>query len=383
MRRQLALITLLVVGAHLWLLQHADDIVQPGLPGAERLVIRPMQTRPIVPAPPSPRAGDGVSAPTPPDARVAAVPAAAPAPRASALSLQAAGTATPATAPTLAAETEVGAGTWGENEPPVAKLPEMATSATPPPATTPAPIPEPTAAALAPPDPDPGPDPAARRASAAGTPPLAIPGSMSLRYLVSATSRGRPYQVHGTLQWQHDGERYQARLEISAFLLGARVQTSVGRIGPDGLAPTRFGDRLRSEQATHFQRDKGVISFSNNAPDAPLAPGAQDRLSVILQLGALLAGAPQRYPAGTVIALQTAGVREAEPWQFSVVGPEQQALPGGVIDTVKLLRLPRREFDQTIELWLAPGLQYLPVRVRITQGNGDVADQQWLSSSAP
>ncbi len=206
---------------------------------------------------------------------------------------------------------------------------------------------------------------------------------MSLRYVVSATSRGRPYQVNGTLQWQHDGERYQARLEISAFLLGARVQTSVGRIGADGLAPTRFGDRLRSEQATHFQRDKGVISFSNNAPDAPLEPGAQDRLSVILQLGALIAGAPQRYPAGTVIALQTAGVREAEAWQFSVVGPEHLSLPGGAVDTVKLLRLPRREFDQTIELWLAPSLQYLPVRVRITQGNGDVADQQWLSSSTP
>ena len=55
-----------------------------------------------------------------------------------------------------------------------------------------------------------------------------------------------------------------------AWLLGARTQTSRGRITGDGIAPLRFGDRYRSEQAAHFQRDKGVISFSSNAPDAPL-----------------------------------------------------------------------------------------------------------------
>ena len=94
MRRQLALITLLVVGAHLWLLRHANDIVQPGLPGAERLVTRPMQTRQI--APDSARAGDAAATPGTPNARVSAtLPSAttaqppAPAARASAISLQA------------------------------------------------------------------------------------------------------------------------------------------------------------------------------------------------------------------------------------------------------------------------------------------------------
>jgi hypothetical protein len=27
-------------------------------------------------------------------------------------------------------------------------------------------------------------------------------------------------------------------------------------------------------------------------------------------------------------------------------------------------------------MWLAPALQHLPVRLRVTQANGDVADQQ-------
>ena len=48
----------------------------------------------------------------------------------------------------------------------------------------------------------------------------------------------------------------------------------------------------------------------------------------------------------------------------------------------KLLRLPRRDYDQKAELWLAPDLGYVPVRIRLTQANGDFADLR-LSSSGP
>ena len=41
----------------------------------------------------------------------------------------------------------------------------------------------------------------------------------------------------------------------------------------------------------------GRISFSNNAPDAALQAGAQDRLSVLLQLGAMLAADPDLVDA--------------------------------------------------------------------------------------
>jgi hypothetical protein len=38
-------------------------------------------------------------------------------------------------------------------------------------------------------------------------------------------------------------------------------------------------------------------------------------------------------------------------------------------------------FDDTVELWLAPSMGYLPVRIRITQPNGDFADMQLRSAS--
>ena len=50
-------------------------------------------------------------------------------------------------------------------------------------------------------------------------------------------------------------------------------------------------------------------------------------------------------------------------------------MPYGDLPSIKLQRTPRRDFDQRIELWLAPSLGYLPVRLRITNANGDWVDQ--------
>jgi hypothetical protein len=201
------------------------------------------------------------------------------------------------------------------------------------------------------------------------------PDSARLSYKVQGNVKGLDYWASADLLWMQDGAQYEARLEVGAFLLGSRVQTSKGSLGNEGLMPTRFGDKSRSELAAHFQRDKGIISFSANSPDVPLLKGAQDRLSVVLQLSSLLAADPERFPMGTMLSFQTVSQREAEVWQFSVEKEELLHLPYGNIHTLKLNRKPRREFDQQIELWFAPELGYLPVRLRITNANGDSVDQ--------
>lgn len=232
---------------------------------------------------------------------------------------------------------------------------------------------------------------AAREAAAAGAVagsgqllgPVAIPGSVRLRYDVAGSVRGREYEARGELTWLHDGSRYEARLEISALFLGARVQTSQGAIGPNGLEPTRFHDRARREQATHFERDKGRISFSGNSPPAPLLPLAQDRLSVFMQLAALLAGDPARYPVGAQIALPTAGPRESDLWTFRVLGEETVTVRGEGTRAVHLARLPQRDFEPRLDLWYAPSWSWMPVRIRLQQTNGDVIDQRLVASETP
>ncbi len=203
---------------------------------------------------------------------------------------------------------------------------------------------------------------------------------MRLNYKVEVRKGSLSVQADGLLHWRHDADSYEARLEVSAPLLPSRTQHSVGRVTPEGLAPQRFSDKGRSEEAAHFERDKGKVIFSSNRPDAPLLPGAQDRLSVLLQLSAMIAGSPRKFPPGTYTTIQTAGTRDSEPWVFIVEGDEHLQLPGGNVATLKLIRNPRKEYDTKVELWLAPNMDYAPVRLRLTQPNGDSVDQQWSST---
>ncbi len=217
---------------------------------------------------------------------------------------------------------------------------------------------------------------AAGAPSGGEAPPVRVPASVRLDFEVTGQAKRFNYSASAELSWRQDGARYEARQQVKAFLLGARSQTSTGRITARGLQPERFGDKARSERAAHFDFEQHQATFSANAPPAPIGDGAQDRLSVFIQLGSLLAAAPQRYPPGTRIALTTVGTKSADRWTFTVEGPETLQLPAGPTPALKLQRVPPpgKEYDQKAELWLGTELGYLPVRIRITQANGDFAD---------
>ncbi|MFT3779225.1 MAG: DUF3108 domain-containing protein [Ottowia sp.] len=206
--------------------------------------------------------------------------------------------------------------------------------------------------------------------------PVRVPGPATLHYQVTGHARGLGYEASAQLAWRRQGERYEAAWSVGLPLPGTRTQRSEGAVTEAGLAPERFAERARGERAAHFDAAGRRIRFSANTPDAVLEPGAQDRLSATLQLAALLAAAPERYPPGTRITLQTAGVREAEPWVWEVHADETLQLAGRELLAARLLRQPRGPYDTRVELWLARSLDHLPARLRVTQANGDVTDQQ-------
>lgn len=217
----------------------------------------------------------------------------------------------------------------------------------------------------------------------AGTQSLRIPGSVKLSFAATGQRGTSPMQgVFGTLEWLQDGSTYDARLTLKLLFATILSQHSTGKIGPSGIEPERYSESRKGEVAAHFVRDQGQILFSNNAPSVPLLPGAQDRLSVVMQLGGLLAGNPGRYPGGSQITVQTAGTREAGTWVFNVESEEKVTVQAGEYAVRKLTRSPRKDFDVKLEVWLAPALGYLPVRIKQTQPNGDFADME-LRESLP
>jgi Protein of unknown function (DUF3108) len=354
-RRPLLGLGIGVLLAHLAVLQAAPAMLDAPDPASRRA----WTTRTILLNPPAPT-------PTPtPVATSTPPPVAAPRAR----------TPRPAVAaPTAPASTDPlheTAAISSANERTVAEAPPAEAPAAP--ASAPAPVAPPTAT------------PAPTRETSSNTLATAfsIPGSVRLKFNATGFARQLNYEANGELLWLHDGANYEARLETRAFLLGARVLSSVGQIGAQGLAPSRFGDKSRGERAAHFDRDKSRVTFSANTPEAPLLTGAQDRLSVLMQLASMLAGDPARYPPGATISVQTVSARDADIWLFTVEGEEKLRVADAEQTTLKLTRTPRREFDTKVQVWFAAGLNYLPVKFRLTESSGDFIDLQLRAIEKP
>ncbi|MGS5085069.1 DUF3108 domain-containing protein [Hydrogenophaga sp. A37] len=212
--------------------------------------------------------------------------------------------------------------------------------------------------------------------SDASLPPAVAPPSAQLKYDVRGLAKGFNYTAAGRLDWSNNGSTYEATMSVKALFLGSRGQTSVGALNDKGLSPDRFTDRSRSERAAHFERANAKVRYSNNAPDAVLLPGMQDRLSVNFQLAGLFNARPDAYAEGQTLRVPVSTIDMAEVWLF-LVGPQTtETLPAGDVVARKLTRSPRREFDRTVEIWLAPSLAHLPVRLRITEQNGDFVDMK-------
>jgi Protein of unknown function (DUF3108) len=229
------------------------------------------------------------------------------------------------------------------------------------------------------------PSPALEQAAAQDTadtaqaPQLSFPASTTLSYEVMFHNGDRKIPASAELAWSQDGANYQASLRVTKFTLNLLQWTSHGALTDGGLAPLRFGDKRRnsSELATHFVRDQGKIIFSANTPEAPLLPGAQDTLSVVLQLASMWAAAPQQYAAGQQVTLQVAEARHADTWIFTLTNEDSVEIDGRKVPTIKLIREATARYDTTVELWLAPEISHLPARLRLSKTNGDVLDLVW------
>ncbi len=145
-------------------------------------------------------------------------------------------------------------------------------------------------------------------ASAAPVTQVAVPGkttlpaSMKIKYAVE--SNKFPFSATTDLLWRQNGETYEIQQESGT--LGIAIQrSSRGHITPVGLAPLRFSYKILSELTAQVDREKNKVTFSANTPDAPLLAGAQDQLSIQVQLAAMLAGNPAHFSRGTALTIKS------------------------------------------------------------------------------
>ena len=193
------------------------------------------------------------------------------------------------------------------------------------------------------------------------------PTAMTLHY---ALQRGR-LKGEGDLIWAPDGARYALTLDGRIAGLRLLQQSSVGQINTHGLAPQQYSDqRLRGPaQVAVFHQDKGLISYSGGASEVPWVCGAQDRLSWMVQLPAVVRAGGLPPAVGESVELYVSGARgDADRWTFRFVATEDVVTEGGIISALRWVREPRRPQDTAVEVWLDATLQYMPVRAILGSG---------------
>lgn len=358
-RRLLSGLVAAVLAVHVALLWSMTGSLDWRLPSAGKMRVEPLQTR-WLPSEAAPAPVPAVAAPAQPRTRLATL-ASAPAPATPVLAAPA------ATQPFEALESNQTQAVLGPL-PETAKTPETSSEITPT---------APTAETASSSDPTLSAAPQTPAASGMALPTLplgALPPSVLLNYRLTGQEKGLNYFANGELRWQHNEAAYALSLSVKAFLLGSRHWRSVGEITAAGLTPRRFSDSWRNERAAHFDRTNQRVVFSNNAPVAQLGAGAQDQISLYVQLAAAMAGDPQRFTPGTRLQIQTITINDALPWMLSLGATETLQLNGLAVTTAKWVCQPRNRFDATVEFWVSAQHAWMPVRIRITQVSGNFID---------
>jgi hypothetical protein len=208
-----------------------------------------------------------------------------------------------------------------------------------------------------------------------------FPPNIQINYKLVGQERGFLYHASGSLKWQVQvandkgtPRAYEAELQVRAFLVGSRVWRSTGSLTDIGLAPLRYADRWRGERAAHFETENQKISFSGNMPSAVLQAGAQDQVSLLIQMAAAVTA--KNYEPGSQLMVQTATARDAVNWTLTFQSTEEIVVDGKQLETQRWVCLPRGKYDSQIELWLSPAHGGLPLRIKISQVNGNFIDME-------
>ena len=212
-------------------------------------------------------------------------------------------------------------------------------------------------------------------ASAAAA-PFEWPPSTRLTYKLVGNYRG---EIHGNarVQWVRLGERYQVHMDIalgpSFAPLMSRNMTSDGELGEAGLTPRRYDEATKlpfqSPRRVSMQFTPETVTLANGSTREAMA-GVQDTASQFVQMTWLFTTRPELLRVGNSISLPLALPRRMDRWTYDVLDEQRLVTPVGEVDTFHLK--PRRAGDRprgelSAEVWFAPSLQYLPVRIRIQQ----------------
>lgn len=223
---------------------------------------------------------------------------------------------------------------------------------------------------------------AAASAASASAGSFAWPSATRVSYVLTGHWRGE-LSGGAEVEWIRVGARYQVNVDIHAgpsfAPIFTRRMTSEGTLGEGGLVPDRYDEdtqvlmRERRRVSVGFEPE-GVVLANGQRRDR--MAGTQDTASQFIQFTWLFGSAPEKLRVGNSYEFPLALPRSMNRWTYDVNEQVTLYAPFGPITTfhLKPRRESRRAGEWLVEMWFAPELRFLPVRIRIEQEAGSFVD---------
>ncbi len=206
------------------------------------------------------------------------------------------------------------------------------------------------------------------------------PPDTRLSYKLGGQFRG---DLHGTakVQWQREGagsatavvsgalplrERYQVKIDVNVGFLVGFVMTSQGKVTDAGLQPEAYEEALPNGNRGVQLRENSIVLLDKR--EIPKPPGVQDSASQFVELSRQFATGRAALEVGKTVSFSMARPGGVDAWIYDI--KEAETLYLGKLGNVQAFHLVPRPLAAargsiTMEIWYAPALQYLPVRIKL------------------
>lgn len=195
------------------------------------------------------------------------------------------------------------------------------------------------------------------------------PVDTRLTYKLGGHFRG-PLYGDARVQWQREGDRYQVRLDVRIQVFGTQVLTSQGEVTPEGLIPRTYEELRPGKRRTARIGDE-VVTLDNGRT-VPRPDGVQDTASQFVELSQRFATGREVLEVGRAVSVWLARPGGVDRWTYDVVAIDVLDTPSfGKVEAFHLKPRPLNvtRGNITAEMWFAPSLQYLPVRIKVLMGD--------------
>jgi hypothetical protein len=220
------------------------------------------------------------------------------------------------------------------------------------------------------------PETAASTPAEASPPADSWPADTRVSYRLTGYYRG---DIYGSarVQWQREQSRYQIRLDLNLALVLQIAMISQGDVTDAALLPSAYEERFLWE-VRRLTFDGGYARLPDGRQLAQPGPQAlQDTASQFVELSHRFSSGRDRLQVGSQVQVWLARPQGVSLWTYDVVAEE--ILQTAELGPVPAFHLRPRPIANpagviTAEIWFAPSLQYLPVRVRIALGDDNFVD---------